>query len=41
MILYFVKKICRHNVDILEKTLKDWTLNKNYIAEKNYFDIFR
>ena len=27
------------NVDILEKILKDWALNKKYIAEKDDFEI--
>ena len=28
-----------HNVDILEKFLKDYALNKIYIAEKDEFEI--
>ena len=34
VILHFIKKLCIHNVDILEKFLKDQALNKKYIAEK-------
>ena len=30
-----------HNVDILEKFLKDRALNKKYIAEKYFFGILR
>ena len=30
-----------HNVDILEKFLKDWVLNKKYIAEKDDIEILR
>ena len=30
-----------HNVDILEKFLKDYALNKKYIAEKDDFEILR
>ena len=29
-----MKKLCLHNVDIIEKFLKDSALNKKYIAEK-------
>ena len=36
-----MKKLCLHNVDILEKFKKDWALNKKYIAEKKYFEILR
>ena len=34
VILHFMKKLCLHNVDILEKLLKDWALNKKNIAER-------
>ena len=30
----FHKKLCLQNIDILEKILKDWALNKKCIAEK-------
>ena len=30
-----LKKLCLHNVDILEKLLKNPALNKKYIAEKD------
>ena len=30
-----------HNVDNLEKFLKDWALNKKCIAEKDDFEILR
>ena len=36
-----MKKLCVHNVDILEKFLKDQALNKKYIAEKDDFEILR
>ena len=38
---YFIwwKKLRLHNVDILEKFLKDLALNKKYIAEKVDFEI--
>ena len=36
-----MKNLLLHNVDILEKILKDQTLNKKYIAEKDNFDILR
>ena len=32
VILNFMKNLCLDNVDILEKLLKDWALNKKYIA---------
>ena len=35
IILHLMKKLRLHNVDILEKILKDWGLNKKYIAEKD------
>ena len=35
------EKWCLHNFDILEKCLKDWALNKKYIAEKDHFEILR
>ena len=39
VILYFMKKMCLYNVDILEKFLSDSALNKIYIAEKDNFEI--
>ena len=39
VILHFMKNMCFHNVDILEKYLKDWAINKKYIAEKDEFEI--
>jgi hypothetical protein len=36
-----MKNLCLHNVDILEKFLKDWALIKNIIAEKDDFGILR
>ena len=30
-----------NNVDILEKFLKDWALNKKYIVEKDDFKVLR
>ena len=38
VILEFKKKWCLHNVDTLEKILKDWAFNKKYIAEKDDFE---
>ena len=32
---------CEKFVDILEKFKKDWALNKNCIAEKDDFEVFR
>ena len=37
VILNLIKKLRLHNVDILEKSLKDQALNKKYIAEKDDF----
>ena len=34
VILHFMKKLCLHNDDILEKLLKDWALNKKNIVER-------
>ena len=34
-----MKNLCLHKVDILEKFLNDWTLNKKYIEEKDDFEI--
>ena len=34
-----MKNLYLQNVDILEKILKDWALNKKYIAEKDDFEI--
>ena len=39
VILNFVKNLFIHNVDILEKFLKDWALNKKFIAEKDDFEV--
>ena len=36
-----MKNVHLHNVDILEKFLKGWALNKKYIAEKNDLKILR
>ena len=36
-----MKNLGPHNVDILEKFLKDQALNKKYIEEKDYFEILR
>ena len=36
-----MKILCLHNVDILEKLLKDQALNKKYIAEKDDFESLR
>ena len=33
--------MCLHNVDILEKFLKDQALNKKYISEKDDLEILR
>ena len=40
-LLHFIKKLCLHNVDILENFLKDWALYKKYIVEKDDFEILR
>ena len=36
-----MKNMRLHNVDILEKFLKDQALNKKYIPEKDDFEILR
>ena len=36
-----MKNLRIHNVDILEKFLKDQALNKKYIVEKYDFEILR
>ena len=36
-----MKNMRLHNIDILEKCLKDQTFNKIYIAEKDDFEILR
>ena len=36
-----MKNVHLYNVDIPEKFLKDWALNKKYIAEKDDFKISR
>ena len=36
-----MKNLPLHNVDILEKFLKDYTLNKKYMAEKDDFEILK
>ena len=36
-----IKKLRLHNVDILEKFLKDQTLNQKYIAKKDDLEILR
>ena len=41
VILKFMKNLFLHNVDILEKLLKDWAVNKKYIAENDDFDILK
>ena len=41
VVLDFIKKNCLHNVDILEKFIKDQALNKKYVAEKDYLKILR
>ena len=40
-ILHLLKNLCLHNVDILGKFLKDQTLNKKYIAEKDDIENLR
>ena len=39
--LDFLKNLRLHTVEILEKFLKDWALNKKHIAEKDNFEILR
>ena len=41
VILYFMKNLFFHNVDILEEFLQDWALNKKYLKEKDDFEILR
>ena len=41
VILHIMKNVRLHNVDILEKFLKFWALNKKYIAEKDDLKILR
>ena len=41
VILNMIKICVLKNFNILEKFLKDWALNKNYIAEKDDFEILR
>ena len=37
--MIYKKNSCLHNVDILEKCIKDQALNKKYIAEKDDLEI--
>ena len=39
--LHLMKNLLLHNVDILEKFLKDLALDKKYMAEKDDFEILR
>ena len=39
VIIHVIKNLSLHNVDILEKLLKDQALNKKYIAEKDDFEM--
>ena len=41
VILYFMKKLCLNNVDILKKFIKDKALNRKFVAEKDHFEILR
>ena len=41
VILHLMKNLRLYNVDILKKFLKDWALNKKYIAEKDDIEIQR
>ena len=41
VILHFIKKLCLHNVDILENFQKAWALDKKYNIEDNDFEILR
>ena len=41
VMLYFMKNLCLHNLDILKTYLKDYSLNQKYIAEKDVFEILR
>ena len=41
VIFHLMKNLCLYNVGILEKFLKDYALNKKYIAEKVDFEILR
>ena len=41
VVLNFMKHLCLHNVEILEKFIKDQALSKKYIAEKDDLEILR
>ena len=42
VILHLMKNLLLHNVDIVKLvSLKDYALNKKYIAEKDDFEILR
>ena len=37
VILHLMKKMRLHNVEIVEKFIKDYTFNKNILQKKNIF----